>query len=152
VAYEIPAKANRIPDFKGLKEIGRGRFGRDDLVKEIRIQRVQEQLGRKEDFALLISGYLDVPEDQVYNIHVASDDGSRLFIDDQLVIDLNSSSGVDPWFREGFVGLKKGLHKVAIRYYQAHSRTKLHYEIRPGNEAVRKPVPAEAWWRAKSEK
>jgi len=147
VAHEIPPNTKRIPDFEGLKEIGRGSLGRDDLGREISIQTVQEQLGRKEDFALRISGYLEVPEDQVYNIHVASDDGSRLFIDDQLVIDLNSSSDADPWFREGFVGLKKGLHKINIQYYQAHHRTKLQYEIRPGNEAVRKPVPAAAWRR-----
>ena len=149
VAYEIPGNAKRIPDFEGLKEIGRGHLGRDDLAKDIRIQTVQEQLGRKEDFALLITGYLEVPEDEVYNIHVASDDGSRLFINDQLVIDLNSSSDVDPWFREGFVGLKKGLHRINIEYYQAHHRTKLQYDIRPGNEAVREPVPAESWWRTK---
>jgi len=48
------------------------------------------------------------------------------------------------------VGLKKGLHKIDIQYYQAHHRTKLQYEIRPGNEAVRKSVPVDAWWRSKS--
>jgi hypothetical protein len=147
IAYEIEEKRTTLPDFDSLKEIGRGSLKGTDLTKEINIGTVQEQISRKENFALRISGYLKVPEDQVYNIHVASDDGSRLFLNGQLVIDLNSSSAADPWFKEGFVGLKAGLHKVDIEYYQAQYRTKLHYQMRPGNKHIRKDIPADAWMR-----
>ena len=149
VAYAIPGETKSIPDFKDLEEIGQGHLGRDDLGNGIRLETVQKQIGRKDGFALRLTGYLEVPEDEVYNLHVASDDGSRLFIDDRLVIDLDVACGFDPWIKDGFVGLKEGLHKVEIHYYQAQNRTKLHYQIRPGKEAIRKTIPAKTWRRAK---
>jgi len=148
-AYEIPENTKSIPDFKGLKVIGKGSLGKSGVTNEINIAQIQKQIGRKEYFALHLTGYLDVPQDQVYNIKVDSDDGSRLFIDGKQVIDLNSISDYDPWFKDGYVGLKKGFHKVDIYYYQAHYRTKLLYRMRPGNEAIRKYIPADAWRRIK---
>jgi hypothetical protein len=146
-AYAIPPKSTAIPDFDGLQVIGKGHLGPEALDGEIQIGAIQKAIGREEDFALHLTGYLHVPEDQVYNLHVASDDGSRLFIDGVNVIDLNSSSDYDPWFKEGYVGLRQGLHAIDIHYYQAHYRTKLHYQMRPGDEQLRKAIPAEAWRR-----
>ncbi|MCH2175157.1 MAG: PA14 domain-containing protein [Lentisphaeria bacterium] len=144
-AYKIPPKTKRIPDFAKLEEIGKGVIQADQLQQQIQLEKVKEEINRKEDFALHITGYITVPKDQVYNIYVASDDGSRLFINDELVIDLNSASDYDPWFKDGYVGLKAGTHKVDIYYYQAHYRTKLMYEIKSGDEKAKKPVPKDSW-------
>jgi hypothetical protein len=146
-AYEIPKGTTSIPDFRDLKEIAKGTVGKDGLTGGIELAQIQKKIGRKEEFALHITGYLSIPEDQVYNIHVTSDDGSRLFIDGNRVIDLNSFSDKDPWFRDGYVGLKNGLHKVDIYYYQAHYRAMLRYEMRTGAETIRKKIPADAWKR-----
>lgn len=146
-AYEIPKRSKSIPDFNGLKEIARGSIDGGGLAGEIQLAQIQKKIGREEGFALHIEGYLRVPEDHVYNFHVTSDDGSRLFIDGTNVIDLNSFSDYDPWFKEGYVGLKEGLHKVDIHYYQAHYKAKLRYEMRTGDEAIRKSIPADAWRR-----
>jgi len=146
-AYAIPAQSTSLPDFDALEIIGQGHLDPDSLTGEIQLAQVQEEIGRNENFALHLSGYLRVPEDRVYNFHVTSDDGSRLFIDGTNVIDLNSSSDYDPWFKDGYVGLRRGLHKIDIQYYQAHYRAKLLYQVRPGNEHLRKNIPADAWRR-----
>ncbi len=148
VAYEIE-KRKSLPDFSALKEIGRGEISRTSLGNSIDLQSIKDAIGRDENFALLISGYLSITDDQVYNIFVASDDGSRLLIDGTEVINLDSNSELDPWFKDGYVGLKKGYHKVDIYYYQAHSRTHLQYKMRPGNKFTRKPISGDLWSRLK---
>ena len=130
-----------------MKEIAAGSIGEEALAGEVQVGQIQKKIGRREYFALHLTGYLNVPEDHVYNIHVTSDDGSRLFVDGTKVIDLNSFSERDPWFRESYVGLKKGLHKIDIYYYQAHNKAKLRYEMRTGDEHIRKKIPAESWRR-----
>ena len=146
-AYAIKKGTRRLPDFSKLKVIGKGSLSKNALNGQIQIKEIQKQIGRKEYFALHISGYLNILEDNVYNIKVSSDDGSRLFIDGKKVIDLNSASDLDPWFKDGYVGMKKGLHKIDIYYYQHHNRTKLYYQMRPANKAIRRNIPANSWKR-----
>lgn len=67
--------------------------------------------------ALAFVGLLDVPADGVYTFSVSSDDGSRLFIGRQLVVD---NDGLHPMReRSGKIGLRAGLHPLRVEWFNA---------------------------------
>ena len=76
-----------------------------------------------ENFGLVIDGYILVPADGIYTFFAGSDDGVRVFIDDDLVVDGDElHHGIT---NEGRAALKAGLHPVTIRYFQRLYRQSL---------------------------
>jgi hypothetical protein len=71
---------------------------------------------QKEYFAFHYSGYIYIPEDGVYNFYTVSDDGSKLFIGDSMVVDNDGLHGMRE--REGVIALKKGLHPISVSYFE----------------------------------
>ena len=67
-------------------------------------------------FGLTFSGYLLVEEDGVYLFILQSDDGSRLYINDELVVDADGIHSGESIF-SGRKALSKGLHKIEIQYF-----------------------------------
>ena len=98
---------------------------------------------RDQQFALRYQGYIQVPADGIYYFNIRTNDGSRLFVNDELVVDLNiGKMGRDPWDRTGSVALKAGMHSITLLYHQA-ARTK-HLQVRWSREKNKlSPVPSE---------
>jgi len=63
------------------------------------------------------TGYIDILETETYTFFLESDDGSWLFIDDKLVVDNGGIHGLLE--KEGKAHLRKGVHRIKIRYLQA---------------------------------
>jgi hexosaminidase len=83
---------------------------------------VAERIGltgaeRPEYFGLEFTGFVRVPADGIYEFQLTSDDGSRLWIGDQLVVDHDGLHGAEP--RGGQVALRAGHHALRVRYFQA---------------------------------
>ena len=70
-----------------------------------------------EKFGVIYKGYIKVPITDVYTFSVLSNDGSRLFIDNKLVVDNDGLHGA--YEKSGEVALQKGLHKIKLLYFQA---------------------------------
>ncbi|MCK5700293.1 MAG: hypothetical protein KAI29_04045, partial [Cyclobacteriaceae bacterium] len=70
-----------------------------------------------EFFGLKYSGYIPLPKEDVYLFSVLSNDGSRLFISDKLVVDNDGLHGA--YEKEGEIALQKGWHKLSLSYFQA---------------------------------
>ncbi|NND99511.1 MAG: c-type cytochrome [Pirellulaceae bacterium] len=72
---------------------------------------------RKQDdkFALRFTGDLNVPQPGVYTIFVASDDGSRIYLDDNLLINHDGLHGMSE--RKAFIHLPAGRHKLVVTYF-----------------------------------
>ncbi|MEZ4964416.1 MAG: family 16 glycoside hydrolase [Saprospiraceae bacterium] len=70
----------------------------------------------KENFALSLSGYLFLDKDDNVLLQLNSDDGSRLYLDGQLLIDNDGNHGMEP--KEAEVALRGGYHALRIDYYQ----------------------------------
>ncbi len=68
-------------------------------------------------FGLELAGFIEIPKDGVYTFTTSSNDGSRLFISDLLVVDNDGSHGVLE--KSGQIALAKGHHPVKLRYFQA---------------------------------
>ncbi len=72
--------------------------------------------GRDNGYGFVYDGYINVPEDGYYQFSTESDDGSRLWIGDTLVVD-NDGLHADQTVY-GSIGLKAGLHSIRVAYLQ----------------------------------
>lgn len=69
-----------------------------------------------EYFGLEYRGFVRVPDNGVYGFSTDSDDGSRLYIDDNMVVDNDGLHGMKEM--RGVVALGAGLHKIKVQYFQ----------------------------------
>ena len=69
----------------------------------------------KENIGLVITGYLEVPEDGVYTFRLYSDDGSQLTVDGVMVVDNDGMH--DARELVGQHAMKKGLHPILVLYF-----------------------------------
>lgn len=72
---------------------------------------------RADKFAFEFSGYIEIDKDAVYDFFTASDDGSKLFIDDEEVVNNDGDHGTEEKF--GKVALRKGYHKIKVLYFDS---------------------------------
>jgi alpha-L-fucosidase len=68
-----------------------------------------------EHVALRFTGFLEVPKDELYRFALASDDGSRLWIDGQLVVDNDGLHGTVE--KQGARALAAGLHPIEVVWF-----------------------------------
>ncbi len=81
-----------------------------------------------EYFGLTFRGFLNVPTDGVYTLFVDSNDGSRLYLDDQLVVENDGWHG--PQERYGQIALQAGLHPIRLDYFQSGGRRSIKASIK----------------------
>ena len=95
-----------VPDFTALPINNFGVLNNFDITG----------LGTTTNYAFQFIGYINAPEEGEYTFFTTSDDGSVLWIGDQLVVD---NDGVhSPVQAEGTIGLKAGLHAIRVGYFQ----------------------------------
>jgi alpha-L-fucosidase len=70
---------------------------------------------RDEHFAQVFTGFLYIRTTGVYQFALTSDDGSRLFLHDRLVIDNDGLHAAET--REGTIALEAGYHPVRVEYF-----------------------------------
>jgi hypothetical protein len=94
-----------------------------------------------ENFALAFDGVVSVPEDGIYTLTLTSDDGSRLYVDEHLVVDNDGLHGMEP--KSGIAPLKAGYHRIRVEYFNADGGRGLKLEWKgPGIEPGEVPVAA----------
>jgi fibro-slime domain-containing protein len=71
---------------------------------------------RNEWFSIRYTGSFRIERGGEYRFRLKSDDGSQLFIDDELVIDLDGVH--DAVSKRGVLELEAGVHTIAVRYFQ----------------------------------
>lgn len=83
------------------------------------------------------TGYIDILETETYMFFLESDDGSWLFVDDKLVVDNGGIHGLLE--KNGKIHLRKGVHRIKIRYLQAggYAVLRIFWKKR---EAEKKPL------------
>jgi alpha-L-fucosidase len=72
---------------------------------------------RKSIFGFVYTGYIDIKTTGMYDFYTTSDDGSLLYIDDQLVVDNNGDHGMEE--KNDKAVLEKGLHKIKVIYFDS---------------------------------
>jgi alpha-L-fucosidase len=98
---------DRLPDFSFMKPVKTGvvtGFDRSPMNEE------------GEHYGFEFRGFVRIPEDEVYTFFTESDDGSRLWIDQSLVVDNDGLHGMR--VASGVVALGTGLHEIWVHYFE----------------------------------
>jgi len=68
-------------------------------------------------FALWFDGYIEVPREGMYTFSTVSDDGSVLYIGDEMVVDNDGPHGMIE--ASGRINLKAGKHRISVGFFEA---------------------------------
>ena len=98
--------------------------------------------GLLEDFILISKGYFYVEKDTTAALRIWSDDGSKVTIDGQLIIDNDGMHGTEE--KHATVHLLKGYHPITIDFLQGKGGRFLSFEWKPQGATEWTGVPATA--------
>ncbi|MFF5455128.1 ricin-type beta-trefoil lectin domain protein [Streptomyces sp. NPDC012950] len=98
--------------------------------------------GLETHFVTHVVGNLVVPQTGGYTLRLASDDGSRLLIDDQVVIDHDGLHGPDP--KDATVNLTAGSHALRIEHFERDGGQQITLSWKPPGAAGFAVVPNSA--------
>jgi len=116
-----------LPEFEQLKPIATGQVGGFDLSVARRIN----------NMAMRFEGYLRIDHEDDYRFHLMSDDGSKLFLDDKLVV--NNDGIHPPTTLTGSTHLTPGMHKLVAAVFNSGGGVDLEVEIE-GPRVPRQPI------------
>ena len=91
-------------------------------------------------FGYQFHSQINIPEKGVYKFHIYSDDGARLFIDGQEVIDNDGSHSAGE--ATGKVALEKGFHEICVIYFEDYMGQALEIGI-TGKNLPKQVLPDE---------
>ncbi|MFI5186731.1 MAG: alpha-L-fucosidase [Chitinophagales bacterium] len=97
---------SQLPDFSHLQSASTGiSHGIDISSKK-----------GTEKYGFVFDGFIQTPTDGIYNFYISSDDGSKLFIDDEILIDNDGLHGMEEKNKQ--TPLAKGYHSIKILFFQ----------------------------------
>ncbi|MEM6366612.1 MAG: trypsin-like peptidase domain-containing protein [Planctomycetota bacterium] len=109
-------------------------------VKALPDDASKKGLPRQDHYVLWLDGYLNIDTPGRYRLGLKSDDGSRLYVHDKLVIDNNGNHA--PILRTGWVNLDEGLHPFRIDFYEDEGNQVLELLIAQGDKELQ-PITAD---------
>lgn len=121
-----------LPDFERQKAVSAG------VIKNLDVRRLSAV---PDNFGLVFEGYIRVPETGGYTFATYSDDGSRLYIHDRLVVDNDGLHA--PRLKSGHIALAKGLHPVRILYFEHNDTETLRVDYKLDHMENRQEIPSD---------
>lgn len=106
--------------------------------------------GRADDVGAVYTGFVTVDAPGLYTFYTNSDDGSRLFIGDQMVVNNDGLHGMVE--RSGTIGLQAGAHALRIEFFErgggagviaSYSAAMLPKQVIPASALTRPACPAD---------
>ncbi|MAD78128.1 MAG: hypothetical protein CMJ51_02005 [Planctomycetaceae bacterium] len=111
--YVLPNDTAILPDFNGLESYATSIHERIDFPST---NGEFADTGRNDDFGVVWTGWLDIPTSGNWTLGTESDDGSRLFIGDEVVVDNDGLHGMQS--RSGTIGLDAGRHAIRVEFFE----------------------------------
>ena len=108
---------DKVPDFSSMS------------AKETYITQLVNNKERKgnERYGLVLQGFLLIPEAEVYNFYLSSDDGSKMYLDNVLLIDNDGLHGMVE--KKGTASLAPGYHSLRIEFFEKTGDDDLQLKI-----------------------
>lgn len=108
IKYEtyLIGEVDSLPDFSRLESVSKG------ISFEISSNTVE--LPQETFIATVFDGQINIPADGNYTFYLASDDGSKLYMNDEVVIDNDGDHGVV--LKSESLNLTKGTHKIRVEW------------------------------------
>jgi len=119
----------KLPDFDKLKSVKNGKVYQFNLDK-INVP--------QHNFALRLNSFIQIDKEGEYDFYISSNDGSKLYIDNKLVVDNDGEHG--PKQLSGKIQLSKGRHSIHVEYFQSGG-SKVLLVFYSSNEISYQPVP-----------
>jgi alpha-L-fucosidase len=127
----------KLPDFSSLDPMASGHISKFDLSPK----------KNAENFGFTYKGYVAVETRGVYRFALTSDDGSRLFIGEELVVDNDGLHGAKTVV--GRIALEGGAHPIAVEFFQRSGGLDLEVEY-SGPDLPDQAIPASALFYVKT--
>jgi hypothetical protein len=128
--YEQDGGWRRLPDMATLVPV----------ASEV-TDRIHHAIGpREEHYGLRFRGYISVPQTGVYGFHLSSDDGSRLYLAGDAIVDNDGIHGTRE--RSGYVALEAGTHPIEVHFFQGAGGASLGLAIE-GPDLERQEAPGQ---------
>lgn len=125
--YSLPLETRQLPDFREMQPIGTFCTTTLNVPRHAGFPGFPGVGDRFEWFGVDYRGTFDVRVPGVFTFRVTSDDGSKLFIDHDLVVDNDGYHLTRA--RQGAVVLAAGVHHVEVQYWQGPGPMALILEI-----------------------
>lgn len=114
-------QVDRLPDF--------ARLGPPSRQGPVNGLDVEGFAGRHDGFCVRLDGFLHAPVAGKYRFDLASDDGSRLLVGGERVIDVD---GVHPHSgASAEIELAAGVHEIAVEFFEAAGECSLELDVTP---------------------
>lgn len=104
--YYETGQLNALPDFSTLTPIKSGTVNSFTL----------DPRQRDDDFAFRYTGTINITTAGAYTFYLSSDDGSRLFINNTLVVNYDGLHGAGE--QSGVINLPAGTHDIRVEYFE----------------------------------
>ena len=128
----------KVPDLDKLKPVSRGTVFQFGLGK-IATQKV--------NFALQFKAYIQIDKGGKYTFFITSNDGSKLYIDDHLIVDNDGEHGTKEIGNS--IQLNPGKHKIRVEYFQSGGSKALLVAY-SSDEIKYQPIPESILFKSKS--
>jgi len=136
VIYHIPKNSKTIPDLSKIKAQGKIYVSTLNIPLRDFKEGFPGVTKRQEWFAIDYTCRFWIEKPGPYRFALTSDDGSRLYIDDQMAVDNDGIHPADTKF--GTVDLAGGIHKIRVQYFQGpRLQVALVLQIAPPEEELR---------------
>ena len=119
----------KVPDCDQLKPVSKGCLFQFGLPKKA---------VPKENFAVQLKSFIQIDKAGKYTFFITSNDGSKLYVDNQLIVDNDGEHGTKEMSNS--LNLEKGVHQIRIDYFQsggqktllaAYSSDEIRYQAIP---------------------
>ena len=94
-------------------------------------------------FSIIWEGLIEIPRTGQYLFATESDDGSWIFIDDQLVVNNGGTHGIK--YESNTIQLDKGFHQIRVKYFDSAWGAVMKVRWAPPGEGEG-PIPANLLW------
>ena len=98
--------------------------------------------GLSDNFGVVFEGLVDIPEAGTYTFYVNSDDGSRLFIGDEQIVDNDGLHGMNE--ESGVLLLGAGMHRIRIDFFERGGGAGCIVSI-AGGPLSKQPISVDMW-------
>ncbi|MFI4881424.1 MAG: S8 family serine peptidase [Phycisphaerales bacterium JB064] len=136
VDYYVYTTGDFLPDFDTLSPYA------SDVVSNIDFASTSGNFvtsGRADDVGAVFSGYITVPQTGLYTLYTNSDDGSKLYLGDDEII---NNDGLHPMVKVGTeVALQAGTHALRVEFFERGGGAGLIMTMR-GSDGVERVVSA----------
>jgi len=116
VVYHIPKNSKEIPDLRRIKPQGKIYTSKLNIPGRDFKEGFPGVTKRLEWFAIEYTGRFWIEKPALYGFALTSDDGSRLYIDNQTIVDNDGLHA--PTTKYGIVQLSGGIHNIRVQYFQ----------------------------------